>query len=114
MMRRRFLDSRIFFVVGGLLILVAAAGRAVGEPSPAAVSGFDVYVGTVEARLARQHGSRDGFLAGSAAGGESGLRLRRGELIVEQLTPAGGGVAGSYAAPLAWDCVCGGSDGCGF
>jgi hypothetical protein len=95
MMRRRFLDSRIFCVVGVLLILVAAAGCAVGEPSPAAVSGFDAYVGGVEARLARQHGSRDGFLAGGAAGAESGLRLRRGELFVEQLTPAGGGLPGA-------------------
>jgi hypothetical protein len=92
MTRCRFLDLRIFSVVGGLLIMVAAAGCAVGEPAPAAVSGFDAYVGGVEARLARQHGSRDGFLAGSVAGAG---RLRRGELIVEQLTPAGGGLPGA-------------------
>jgi hypothetical protein len=94
MMRRRFLDFRIFSVVGSLL-LVVAAGRAVGEPSPAAVSGFNSYVGGVDARLARQHGSRDGFLGGAAASAESGMRLRQGELVVEQLTPAGEGLPGA-------------------
>jgi hypothetical protein len=94
MTRCRFPDFRIFFLAG-LLLMVTASGCAVGEPAPAAVSGFDAYVGAVEARLARQHGSRDGFLAGGAASAESGLRLRRGELVVEQLTPAGGGLPGA-------------------
>ena len=94
MKRCGFLDFRIFSV-GCVLLLVVAVGRAVGEPSPAAVSGFNSYVGGVEARLARQHGVREGFLAGGAASGESGMRLRRGELIVEQLTPAGRGLPGA-------------------
>ena len=84
-------------VVGLLMaaLLWLLPARALGEPAPAAVSGFDAYVGAVEARLARQHGSRDGFLVGAAASGESEARLRRGELIVEQLTPAGGGSPGA-------------------
>ena len=88
----------MFSVGRGLLMLAvfwAAPAWAVGEPSPAAVAGFDSYVGGVEGRLARQHGLREGFLAGSAAGGESGSRLRRGELIVDQLTPGGGGSPGA-------------------
>ena len=94
MKRCGLLDFWIFSVSCALL-LVVAVGRAVGEPSPAAVSGFNSYVGGVEARLARQHGVREGFLAGGAASGESGMRLRRGELIVEQLTPAGRGLPGA-------------------
>ncbi len=76
-------------------VFVAAPAWAVGEPGPAAVAGFNSYVGEVEGRLARQHGSREGFLGGSATSAESAVRLRRGELIVEQMTPAGGGVPGA-------------------
>ena len=91
MTRCRFSDFGIFFLAG-LLLMAAASGCAVGEPAPAAMSGFDAYVGGLEARLARQHGSGDSFFAGSIA---SAGRLRRGELIVEQLTPAGGGLPGA-------------------
>jgi hypothetical protein len=68
---------------------MVAPGCAVGEPAPAAVSGFNSYVGGVELRLGRQRGSRDGFIAG--VGSEAGVRLLRGELIVEQLSPTDGG-----------------------
>jgi hypothetical protein len=40
----------------------------------------------LESRLERQHGSAAGYLAG----GGTDARLRRGELAVEELTPAGG------------------------
>ncbi len=76
-------------------VFVAAPARAVGEPGPAAVAAFNSYVGEVEGRLARQRGTREGFFGVSAASAESAVRLRRGELIVEQLTPAGGGVPGA-------------------
>jgi hypothetical protein len=76
--------------VPGLLLMLMAAGRAVGQPLPAAVSAYNSYVVAVEARLARQHGSPEGFLAG-AASAESEARLRRGELIVEQISAADGG-----------------------
>jgi hypothetical protein len=48
------------------------------------VTAFNNYVGALESRLARQHSAPRGFLA--AADEE---RLWRGELIVENLTPAG-------------------------
>ena len=94
MTRCRLSDFRIFFLTG-LLLMVAASRCAVGEPAPAAVSGFDTYVGGVEARLARQHGSRDGFVAGTVVSAEGGSRLQRGELVVEQLTPVGGELPGA-------------------
>ena len=60
------------------------------EPSPAAVSAFDAYIRTVETRLARQHRSQGDFLALAAPAAEAEARLRRGDLLLEQLTPAGG------------------------
>jgi hypothetical protein len=70
---------------GTLLLLVAAAGLAAEEPSAAAVADFNSYIGRVEARLAEQHRAAASFLAP-----EDSTRLRRGELIIEQLTPATG------------------------
>ena len=95
MKRRRFPDSRRFSALRGLFSawLLAAAGIcALAEPSPAALSAFNSYTDAVESRLARQHQSQDGFLAPLASPEQSELRLRRGELIVEQLTPATGAV----------------------
>lgn len=69
----------------GLLLLAMTPAGVAAEPPAAAVSAFNSYVVGVEARLARQHGSRDAFLAPEAAD-----RLRRGELIVKQIKPAGG------------------------
>ena len=76
-------------LVAGCVLAIAAgaAGHAVCEPAPAAVADFHSYVATVEARLAQEHSSRAGFLAP-----EDMERLRRGELIIEQLTPAEGEV----------------------
>jgi hypothetical protein len=56
---------------------------------PQAVSAFNFYCQDVEARLARQHASAVGFLARAAvdAGSLDG-RLRRGEWIIEQLSPS--------------------------
>lgn len=72
-------------VAGAVLLLVAAAGLAAEEPTSAAVAGFNSYIARVEARLKEEHQSRDAFLAP-----EDWARLRRGELIIEQLTPATG------------------------
>lgn len=69
----------------GMVLAVASAGRAVAEPSAAAVVGFDAYVRGVEARLAQQHG-----LGVSDAEWE---RLRRGEFVVERLSSGNGSVA---------------------
>ncbi len=72
-----------------LLILVAAASAG-AEPTPAAVSAFNSYIGTVESRLAGQHGSQSGFLATAGSRQTGDAPLRRGELIVEELTPSSG------------------------
>ncbi|MGD0546650.1 MAG: hypothetical protein ABR991_02340 [Terracidiphilus sp.] len=86
MMRRSSTDSlRLTAALCGLLIL-AAPGGAMAEAPAAAVTVFNTYVSALEARLARQHRSQNGFLAPLDAPGEA--RLRRGELIVEKLTPA--------------------------
>jgi hypothetical protein len=88
MKRRQFSDFRISSVIGGLLIALSFAavpGLAAAELDPIAVSAFNSYVGTVEARLEHQHRSQQGFLAPVASGQQSELRLRQGELIVEQV-----------------------------
>ncbi len=73
-----------------LAVLISLPGRLVAEPSPAAVAAFDAYIGTVEARLARQHRSQSAFLAPLASPAQSEVRLRQGELIFEKLTPGTG------------------------
>ena len=76
-------------VAMALLALLAGSAFLQAQPSSAAVSSFTAYAATVEARLARQHESTGGFLAGEPNELE-GVRLRRGELVVEELTPSGG------------------------
>jgi hypothetical protein len=66
----------------GVLSQVAAA-----QPA-AAVSAFNTYAEAVEARLAQQHRSETKFIAPVDPNRADGLRC--GEIIVEQLTPAGG------------------------
>lgn len=56
-----------------------------GEPSAAATAAFNAYSQALEARLERQHGSAQGFLAGT----DVEARARRGELVIEELTPPG-------------------------
>jgi hypothetical protein len=93
MKRRRYTNSRLSSALRGLLIALlfaAIPGCAMAEPSPESVAAFNSYAGAVEARLVRQHRSQDGFLAPLASPAQSEQRLRRGDLIVEQLTPATG------------------------
>ena len=73
-----------------LLLAMAAPGTVAGEAPPKAVSAFNSYVHGVEARLAEQHRSQKGFLAAAAQEAQREMRLRRGELIVEKLTPSTG------------------------
>jgi hypothetical protein len=75
---------RLLSFLSGLLILVPAAA----DPASAAVSAFSAYTSAVESRLAERHRSPSGFVAPSGKQGEQ--RLRRGEFIVERLTPANG------------------------
>lgn len=78
--KRRWLQT-----AGTVLLLAMAAGLAAEEPTPQAVAGFQTYVDRVESRLAKQHGSKDTFLVPVDR-----ARLQRGELVIEQLTPATG------------------------
>jgi len=57
------------------------------EPTPLALSAFNSYISSVESRLARQHRSPNDFIAPIASPAQIEIRLRRGELIIEQLTP---------------------------
>jgi len=86
MLQRTIADSIRFAALCGMLIL-AASRPAKADPPAATVTAFNNYVGSLEARLARQHGAQRGFLAPVDAQNEA--RLRRGELIVEKLTPGG-------------------------
>ena len=69
----------------GLLISFIAVRRTLAQPPPEAVAAFQQYTATVEARLFRQHESPTTFLV---ADPREEVRLHRGELIVEQLSPS--------------------------
>ena len=72
----------------GLLFFLAATRVLMAEPTPAAVAAFNAYTRAVESRLAQQHRSPGGFLAPASPDPRAAeLRLRRGDLIVERLTP---------------------------
>ena len=77
----RWLRCGAGFIVALFLAPVACAA----EPSARAVADFNSYIAKVEMRLAREHSSPATFLAHEDAG-----RLRRGDPIVEELSPAGG------------------------
>jgi hypothetical protein len=78
--------SRLLAFVAAMALFAGSPPGIAEEPMPAAVSGFTSYVGQVEARLDQQHGSPDGFLAR-----EDSARARKGEPIIEKMTPSSGG-----------------------
>ncbi|MGC1463583.1 MAG: hypothetical protein WA802_15375 [Terracidiphilus sp.] len=94
MTQRRSSDSRLFptgYFLCGLLpaiLLFSLSDLAVAEPSAAALAAFKSQISEVESRIAGQHRSQIGFLAQVDSAGQSEKRMRRGELIVEQLTPS--------------------------
>lgn len=88
MMQRLIADLRRWIAGCGLAFLLLSAGPLAAEPPVAAVAAYNTYVGALESRLAQQHRSPSGFLAPADTQGEA--RLRRGELIVEKLTPMTG------------------------
>jgi hypothetical protein len=64
-------------------------------PPPAAVSAFNSYISALESRLAQQHRSQGGVLAAVTSDPQepdstTDARLRRGEFIIERLTPPTG------------------------
>ena len=73
------------WAAAGLLLLLAAPAWIAAQPMPAATAAFNSYVERVEARLDAQHRSASGFLAPVDF-----ARLRRGELIIDQLTSGAG------------------------
>ena len=78
-------------VIFGLLFFLNAPGLLRGGPAPAAIATFDSYIKTMESRLAQQHRSQNAFLAPAVSDSDGAeARLRRGELIVERLTPSKG------------------------
>lgn len=91
MKRRSFVSLRRVFLVCGLSFVFGAPCLGLGEPTPAAVSAFNSYSKAVEARLALQHRSQSNFLASADPDPEhEESRLRRGEFLVERLTPSTG------------------------
>jgi hypothetical protein len=79
-----------FFSSGLFLLLLAGITASVFAEAPAgAVEGFDAYISRLEARLAQQHSSPDGFLAEVGSNAQVDARLRKGDLVIDQLTPGG-------------------------
>ena len=81
----------------GILLGFTCAGTlpcAWAEAPPKAVSAFESYAGKVEARLAEQHRSTRHFLADVGSGDKKDEKLRRGEVVIEKLTPDKGDVPG--------------------
>lgn len=69
-----------------LLILAPwSAGRC--EAPGAAVAAFNSYTAKVEARLAEQRRSANGFVASGESNDSKAARLRKGDLIIDKLTP---------------------------
>ncbi len=64
-------------------LLTVASGRASAQPSPGALAAFSSYIGRVEGHFAVQHWSPVASL-----GPQDEARLRRGELVVDRLTPS--------------------------
>lgn len=65
--------------------LAMGAARVSAEAPAAAVAGYEGYVRGVELRLAEQHRSDLGFVAGVDAVPGMGTRLRGGEVVVERV-----------------------------
>lgn len=81
-----FGGGRAAVLAAGWMLAGTALGWAV-EPSAAAVTAFNAYLGRVERRLAEEHRHWDGFLVGTQ-NEAARVRLRAGETIIEKLTPA--------------------------
>jgi hypothetical protein len=78
-------------VVWGLLLLLNAPRPMQAQLTPGALAAFNEYSRVVESRLARQHRTADTFLASvSPDPSATRTRLRRGETVIEKLTPTGG------------------------
>ena len=79
-----------FLAFCGAFILLLAPFELSGEAPPAANGAFSAYLDGVEKHLAEQHGAQSGFLSLGALNPEKLAAMRRGELMVEKLTPSPG------------------------
>jgi hypothetical protein len=86
MTRRFVLFIGILCRLGLLFLLILAMSPCLfaAEPSASAMRAFNSYSQNVEARLVRQHGTPQAFLAP-----QDWTRLQKGDLIVEKVTPSG-------------------------
>lgn len=76
------------------IAVLSGAVIAWAEAPHKAVSAFETYASKVEARLAQDHRSATGFLADMGSDREKNEKLRRGEVVIEKLTPDKGEVPG--------------------
>ena len=94
-MRFGFRGLRVWVFVAAIAVGWSGTARCGSAEAPAkAVSAFEAYAARVEGRLTVQHQSAAGFLAGGEADGAMNDRVRRGEVVVEKLTPNKGEVPG--------------------
>lgn len=85
-------NAHFISILSGLAILLSVAAAPVtivAEPTQAAAA-YTSYIGAVESRLARQRSSQSGFLANPSTDPQAETRLRRGEFLLEEITPASG------------------------
>jgi hypothetical protein len=75
----------VAFLFGLSCAFLGLTGSAAAEPKPAAISTFNNYIAEVEDKLEKQHRSQQDFLIP-----EDTERLRKGEQIIEKVTPSAG------------------------
>jgi len=73
---------------------VIGVPRGWAEAPEKAISAFEAYEAKVETRLAAQHRSAREFLADAEPGADAVARLRRGEVVIDKLSPDKGDVPG--------------------
>lgn len=80
-----------------ILLLLSSPPLLIAEgPTSAALAGYSDYCKQIEARLAQQHLSAVAFLArATSSPKDEETRLRSGEVIIEQLTPANANLPGA-------------------
>lgn len=96
MKRRQMSSFCLSSLLCGLVIVAifaAAPASTAEEPTSAAVANFNAYVSAVELRLSQQHRSQSTFIAPTDVTPQNEIKLRRGDLIVERLTPSRSAVA---------------------
>lgn len=89
MVRVAFVFRAILASCGIVLPLAVPVVHA-AQPSPAAVATFNAYAAAVDNRLAEQHRSSQSFFGSFLVDPQAEQRMRQGDLIVEQLSPAAG------------------------